>query len=136
LRARLEFPEQKYLAQAHVTPRMIENRKAWFRSFYAAGEIYPCWWDPDTHIYAILSEQDESNYNLAELKEITKRIAVICKLDWFSTEIALTENHFIVVDYVNDAIDLRLQSMAMDGVPDEIVNKIAEQLVKLAKDNA
>ena len=135
LRARMEFPEQKYLAQAHVTPRLIENKKAWFRSFYAAGEIYPCWWDPDTHIYAILSEQDEASHNLVELKEITKRIAAICKLDWFSTEIALTEDHFVVVDYVNDAIDLRLQSMAMDGVPDEIVNKIAEQLVKLAKEN-
>jgi hypothetical protein len=133
LRARLEFPEQKYLAQAHVTPCVIENRKAWFRSFYAAGEIYPCWWDPDTHIYAILSEQDETSHDLVELKKITKRIAAICKLDWFSTEIALTEDHFVVVDYVNDGIDLRLQSKAMDGVPDEIVDKIAGQLVELAK---
>lgn len=135
LRARMEFPEQKYLAQAHVTPRLIENKKAWFRSFYAAGKCYPCWWDPDTHIYTVISEQAETSHNLVELKEITKRIAAICKLDWFSTEIALTEDHFIVVDYVNDSIDLRLQSRAMDGVPDEIVNKIAGQLVQLAKEN-
>ena len=42
---------------------------------------------------------------------------------------------FVVVDYVNDEIDTRVQSQAMDGVPDEIVNNIAKQLVSIAKEN-
>jgi hypothetical protein len=39
------------------------------------------------------------------------------------------------VDYVNDEIDTRVQSQAMDGVPDEIMNNIARQLVNIAKEN-
>ena len=135
LHARMEFPEQKYLIQAHVTPRTLDDTPAWFRVFYANGETHPCWWDTETHIYSHVTAQDESQHRLGRLREITKRIASICKLDWFSTEIALADE-FIVVDYVNDEIDTRVQSQAMDGVPDEIMESITRQLVKIAKENA
>ena len=134
LHARMEFPEQKYLIQAHVTPRILDDTPAWFRVFYANGETHPCWWDTETHIYAHVTAQDESQHRLGRLREITKRIASICKLDWFSTEIALADE-FIVIDYVNDEIDTRVQSQAMDGVPDEIMENITRQLVKIAKEN-
>ncbi len=135
LHARMEFPEQKYLIQAHVTPRILDGTPAWFRIFYANGETHPCWWDTETHIYSHVTAQNESQHRLGRLREITKRIASICKLDWFSTEIALADE-FIVVDYVNDEIDTRVQSQAMDGVPDEIMESITRQLVKIAKENA
>ena len=135
LHARMEFPEQKYLIQAHVTPRILDDTPAWFRVFYANGETHPCWWDTETHIYSHVTAQDESQHRLGRLREITKRIASICKLDWFSTEIALADE-FIVVDYVNDEIDTRVQTQAMDGVPDEIMESITRQLVKIAKENA
>jgi hypothetical protein len=134
LHARMEFPEQKYLIQAHITPRCIEDVPAWFRVFYANGEMYPCWWDTGTHIYTNVTAEEEARYGLNRLRDITKCIASICKLDWFSTEIALAEE-FVVVDYVNDEIDTRVQSQAMDGVPDEVINNIARQLVKIAKEN-
>jgi hypothetical protein len=38
------------------------------------------------------------------------------------------------VDYVNDGIDTRVQSRAVDGVPDEVMENIAKQLVRLAKE--
>jgi len=134
LQARMEFPEQKYLIQAHVTPRSIEDTPAWFRVFYANGETYPCWWDTTTHIYTNVTAEEESQDRLGRLRDVTQRIASICKLDWFSTEIALADE-FVVVDYVNDEIDTRVQSQAMDGVPDEIMNSIAIQLIKIAKEN-
>jgi hypothetical protein len=134
LHARMEFPEQKYLIQAHVMPRILDGTPAWFRIFYANGETHPCWWDTETHIYSHVTAQNESQHRLGRLREITKRIASICKLDWFSTEIALADE-FIVVDYVNDEIDTRVQSQAMDGVPDEIMESITRQLVKIAKEN-
>ena len=65
------------------------------------------------------------------LRGITQRIASLCKLDWFSTEIALTLEQFVVVDYVNDGIDTRIQSKAVDGVPDEVMQGITSQLVGL-----
>ncbi|HMU91419.1 MAG TPA: hypothetical protein PKE43_00330 [Anaerolineales bacterium] len=135
LHARMEYPEQKYLLQAHITPRVIEDTPAWFRVFYANQETYPCWWNTETHAYRPVSAEEESQHRLGRLRDITKRIASICKLDWFSTEIALAEE-FIVVDYVNDEIDTRVQSQALDGVPDEIMECVAKQLVKIAKENA
>jgi hypothetical protein len=134
LRARMEFPDQKYLVQTTITPRTIQGRPAWFRVFYAAGKTYPCWWHPFTHVYTRLTPQDESKYALDRLHEITQRIASICRLDWFSTEIALTLDEFIVVDYVNDGIDTRIQSQAVDGVPDDVLQNMAEQLVLLIKE--
>jgi len=136
LRARMEFPEQKYLIQATITPRTIQGRPTWFRVFYAVGKTYPCWWHPVSHVYAVVTQQDEHRYDLTPLHEITQRIASICKLDWFSTEIALTLEDFVVVDYVNDEIDTRIQSKAVDGAPDEIMQSIASQLVGLAKEAA
>ena len=133
LRARMEFPAQKYLIQATVTPRTIHGQPAWFRVFYSVGKTYPCWWHPFTHVFSTVTQQEEHKYELAALHKITQRIASICKLDWFSTEIALTLEEFIVVDYVNDGIDTRVQSKAVDGVPDEVIQSIAEQLVTIAK---
>ena len=135
LKARMEFPEQKYLIQAHVKPRIINDMPAWFRIFYANGETHPCWWNTETHIYQNVTAADEAQFGLSRLRDVTKRIASICKLDWFSTEIALADE-FVVVDYVNDEIDTRVQSQALDGVPDEIMECVARQLVKIAKENA
>ena len=135
LRARMQFPEQKYLLQATVTPRTIQGRPAWFRVFYGVGKTYLCWWHPLTHVFSGVTSSEESKYELASLHDITKRIASICKLDWFTTEIALTHEEFVVVDYVNDQIDTRVQSRAVDGAPDEIMQSIANQLVGLAKES-
>ncbi len=133
LRARMEFPDQKYLVQATVMPRTIQGQPAWFRVFFAHGKTFPCWWHPLTHVFSTVTPQEENRYELHALHSVTQRIASICKLDWFSTEIALTLEAFVVVDYVNDGIDTRLQSKAVDGVPDEVMQNIANQLVLIAK---
>jgi hypothetical protein len=136
LRARMEFPEQKYLLQANITPRTIQARPAWFRVYYSNGEVYPCWWNPHSHVFAVVTQSEENKYDLGPLHDITQQIASICKLDWFTTEIALTHGEFVVVDYVNDQIDTRIQSKAVDGVPDEVMRHVAVQLAKLAKNAA
>ena len=135
LRARMEYPEQKYLLQSTITPRTIQGRPAWFRVYYAVGKTYPCWWHPLTHVFSTVTQPEEHKYELSPLHDITQRIASICKLDWFSTEIALTLEDFVVVDYVNDEIDTRVQSKAVDGAPDEVMQGIATQLVTIAKEN-
>ncbi|MBN1449891.1 MAG: hypothetical protein JW963_02665, partial [Anaerolineales bacterium] len=107
--------------------------KAWFRVYYVDGAIHPCWWDPETHLFAPLQADDELRFGLSPLRLVTAKIASICRLDWFSTEIALSgDGKFVAVDYVNDSIDLRVQSKAQDGVPDEVIQAIATDLVALA----
>jgi hypothetical protein len=135
--ARQQFPSQRYLLQAYVIPARLGSRMAWFRVVYCTGKAYPCWWDNGTHIYAPVISDQETSYHLEPLRSITSSIARLCGLELFSTEITLTpDGRFVIVDYVNDPIDLRLQSKAFDGVPDDIVQDIAERLAELVLTHA
>jgi hypothetical protein len=130
--ARLEYPEQKYLVQEQMQASILDGRQAWFRIFHVAGVDIPCWWHPVTHVYSPVTGEQELRFDLAPLRKIAARIAQVCKLDWFSTEVVLTPcGRFVVVDYVNDGIDTRIQSKAVDGAPDEIMREIARRLVGL-----
>jgi hypothetical protein len=133
--ARKEYPADQYLLQAQVVPARLEADEAWFRILYCAGDIYPCWWNTLTHVYRPLEAAEVKCYNLQSLWDVPVTIAQISNLELFSTEVALTaEGQFMVVDYVNDPIDLRLQSCHVDGIPDHIVKGIAERLSDLVLD--
>jgi len=132
--ARQQYPKEKYLLQAQVIPQELGGRRAWFRLLVCDGAVYPCWWDPGSHAYARVTADERFRYSLRSMNEIARRIARICRLDLFSTEIALAQNgNFLVVDYVNDPVDLRLQSTTADGVPDAIVENISRRLARLAQ---
>jgi hypothetical protein len=123
--ARQKFPADKYLLQTKIIPRELDYRPAWFRVIYCVGKVYPCWWNPDTHIYMPVTEMEEGRYGIHALRGVTVAIANLTGLDIFSTEIAFTlDGLFVVVDYVNDQLDLRLQSKEITGVPDDIVKTI------------
>ena len=129
LQARQQNPQDQYLLQAKVTPSQINDRPAWFRMIYCLGKIFPCWWDPFTHLYAPISGIELVNLELTALIDITTRIAHLSRLEIFSTEVAYTsDRRFLVVDYINDPIDLRPQSRIPQGVPDRIVQAIAHEL--------
>ncbi len=129
-RARSEYPNEKYLIQEKVEPLYLDGKRAWFRPIYACGEVYISWWDDNTHVYEILSDEDEKRFNLGEIREIVNKIARVSRLDIFSTEICYSgQNKFVVVDYVNDPCDLRLKSLYYEGVPDEIINNIIQKIV-------
>jgi hypothetical protein len=131
--ARQEFPDDKYLLQARVVPVQLAGQSAWFRVIYAAGEVLPCWWRTDTHVYAPVTKAEMEAYRLEPLYDMARTIARVSRLDLFSTEIALVEEHrFLVVDYANDTIDLRLQSRTTEGVPDAIVQQVADSVAGLA----
>ena len=134
--ARQKYPADRYLLQNFIHPVMFGLRPAWFRVIFCVDQIYTCWWPPDSHIFTIISEEDENHYSLSQLRFITEVIARISELELFSTEIVLTDNGlFVVVDYVNDQIDLRLKSKFVDGVPDSIVCDITKSIAKLVDNN-
>jgi len=130
---RREYPDDAYMLQEIVHPSTLDGKPAWFRVLVCAGSLFPFWWHPQSHIYTPLSVDDHNHFNLQILDELMHWIEGICGLDLFSSEIALREDvAAVVVDYVNDPVDLLLQSTAPDGVPDETVWKIAKCLVKQA----
>lgn len=131
LAERMNLNDDKYLIQEKIHPKIINGRRAWFRSFYAWGKVIPCWWDDSTHLYDDITEFDHQFFNYKKLIQITKIIANLTKLDFFSTEIVITEDkRFIVIDYVNDQCDLRFKSLHHDGVPDAAIYDLINQLVK------
>ena len=124
---RMKFPKQQYLLQSHIAPINVNSLPAWFRVIYCLGEVYSSFWDVTSHIYTPVPPKTGI---LSSLRIVTMKIAEVCKLDLFSSELALTEDgRLLAVDYVNDPIDLRLQSRALDGVPDEIVADIISRIL-------
>jgi hypothetical protein len=129
-RARQEFSEDKYLVQEKIIPDQIEGRRAWFRVFYVCGEVLPCWWDDQTRAADVLSPSQVNQRIYSKIEHISRKIASICKLDLFSTEIALNPSgKLLVIDHVNDQVDLRKKSAHLDGIPDEVVDRIVAGLV-------
>ncbi|WP_376789106.1 RimK family alpha-L-glutamate ligase [Thermoflexus sp.] len=128
---RTAFPDEPFLIQRYVRPRELEGRPAWFRVIYAVDAVFPCWWNPETHRYAPVTEAEREAFGLSPLWAIGHRIAEICGLHLFSSEIAMDEEgRFLCIDYVNDPIDTRPQSMVPEGVPDEILHRIADRIAE------
>lgn len=134
LEARQHHKNDKYLLQETMKPAYLSENRAWFRVFYAFGDIIPCWWDDHTHVYEEINEEEMSAFGLEELISITQKIFEVCKLDFFSTELVLTSQlRFVSVDYVNEVCDMRLQSRHRDGVPDRVIDRIAGGLLRFVK---
>ncbi len=135
IEARQSHKNDKYLLQETIKPIECAGRRAWFRVFYAFGDIIPSWWDDNTHIYSLLSEDEERQIDVERLKKITERIHTVCQLEFFSTELVFTaDGRCITVDYVNEMCDMRLQSQFVDGVPDTIVQRIVCQMMEYIKE--
>lgn len=128
-RAREEFSDDKYLIQQKVEPIHISGKRGWLRVFYSCGNVIPCLWDDLTRLSEPLCTELIEEKIYREIEELTRKIAQICGLDIFSTEIAITkDNKLIVVDYVNDQCDFRKKSLHYDGIPDEVVQKVLSSL--------
>jgi len=134
--ARQSQGDQKFLLQEKIEPVLLDGARAWFRVYYVLGRTFLSWWDDITHIYRRVELKQEEEFYLSPLRAIVAKIARISQLDFFSAEIALTtDGRFVVVDYVNDICDMRLQSLFPDGVPDGLVEEIVFAIVSFAAKN-
>ena len=131
LESRQHHTNDRYLLQERIVPTELDGKRAWFRVFWAFGQVIPCWWNDLTHVYAPVTSRELERFRLRQLISITRRIHDVCLLEFFSTEIAVTEEgRFPVVDYVNEICDMRLQSRHPDGVPDDVVAAICGRLTR------
>jgi len=131
LDSRQHHKNDKYLLQQEIRPVAIDSHKAWFRVFSVFDRTLSCWWDPLTHHYTPLRGREIRAHGLEGLARAAGKIREVCKLDFFSTEIAMTpDERIIAVDYVNEICDMRLQSQHRDGVPDLVVQAISRTIVE------
>ncbi len=135
LDARIHLINDKYLLQEKVIPLEKDGKRFWFRGFFIFDEVFCTWWHDQKHSYEMLSTEDVKIYGLSPIFEIVKKISRVCKLRFFSSEIAMTiTEEFVVVDYVNESCDMRLKSKCADGVPDILVQRIANRIIHFIKE--
>lgn len=129
LQARTELQSDKYLIQEKITPMEKDGYRFWFRSFYAGGQIFTAWWHEEKHIYSLIHDGLTEPYGLIKIHDLMDRIARVAGLSFFSSEIVFcVDGRWVVVDYVNESCDMRLQSRHPDGVPDLLVQQIVTAL--------
>jgi hypothetical protein len=133
LSTRQEYAHDLYLLQEKIIPMQIEGKRFWFRGFYACGFVEFTWWNDLTHRYTEVTPDEIVRFGLEPMTDIIRTIAEISRLHFFSTEIAReAPDRFVVIDYVNEICDMRLESEHPDGVPDALAARIAASLVAYA----
>ncbi|MBN1300847.1 MAG: hypothetical protein JW995_06495 [Melioribacteraceae bacterium] len=127
--SRLINKDDRYLVQRKIFPKIINGKRAWFRLFWFFDEVFPAWWDDNTHIFHQISEEEYNIIELERMKDYTRKIAEATGMDYFSTEITIDVNDkMYIIDYVNDQCDFRRKSLHVDGVPDVLVYKFVEKM--------
>jgi hypothetical protein len=129
IESRQHHKNDKYLLQEEIHPVVLDGKPGWFRVFNVDGLVWACWWDPVTHVYTPLTGPVMARHRLVPLAGIARAIREVCHLDFFSTEIALSQHgKLVVVDYVNEVCDMRLQGVHPDGVPRAMVKGISRRI--------
>jgi hypothetical protein len=114
-----------FLIQKQLNMQPLGERMGWFRLYHICREVIPCWWNPETHEYQMVSPAQIKRYHLQPLRRIMRKIAQVSRMKKFSSEICLHEDgKFYAVDYVNADPDMNPKSFYANGVPDEIVRHI------------
>lgn len=137
--ARQRLPDDDFILHEFVEPGGLHDpsngaapRRGWFRILYACGRVIPCWWDDRTLVYADrVTEAERDRLGLTPLWEITHTLARVARIHLFSAEMAwLAPGKFVVVDFINDPVDLRLQSHAREGMPDSVAQEVADAVAE------
>lgn len=114
-----------FLVQQRLKMKQLGTHSGWFRMFYICGAIIPCWWDPLSHEYHLVTPTQQRYFKLGPLKRIMRNIARVARMKKFTSEICLHEDgRFYVVDYINADPDMNPQSFYPSGVPDEVVRYV------------
>ncbi len=114
-----------FLIQKRLEPKNLGIHVAWFRMFHVCREVIPCWWNPETHEYQMVTPGEIRTYHLRPLRQIMRSIARVSRMKKFTSEICLHQDgKFYAVDYVNADPDMNPRSFYANGVPDEVVRHI------------
>ena len=125
----VEWQKERFVVQEHAEPMVITGRPAWFRVFHVFGTIYVFWWHPVTHVFAPVTPQESGDCGLGCVSDAVSSVAAVAGLEIFSCEISLTAPGCpLVIDPVNDPVDFRRCSQAVDAIPDASLAAMIDSL--------
>ncbi len=130
------WSDENYLLQRRIVPRERNGEPVYFRAYFVFGSVWVTWWNCYNDRYRLVTEAERSELGLERVEELSRGIAALTGMNFFSSEVALAEDgEFVVIDYVNDQCHLLSQSASPQlGVPDELVAAIARKLVGSVRD--
>ena len=129
------------------------ERNAYWRVFYCMGELMPFWWTKQEGgfagpSYRRLTGAEIKRLRLQTLLAYARDLAGLCGMNWFSTEICLSDGDesskyqgpgpdgrprpLVAIDYVNDQCDVDVQSRCPGSPPDTLVRHVAERFAEAA----
>jgi hypothetical protein len=124
-----------WLIQKKITWTRLGNRPAYLRAFNVCGHRTLMWWakEESQDAYELLSWDDLRKYELMPAVEILDRVADVSGMDFFSTEIAITNEsgagRFVMIDYVNDQCDMDPTGTAYSP-PEEFCRFVCQRLAE------
>ena len=105
-----------FLVQKRLQPKELGSHMGWFRLFHFCREVIPCWWDPATHEYQLVTPAQIRKYKLNPLRRIMRNIARVSRMRKFTSEVCLHEHgNFYAIDYVNADPDMNPSSFIPTG---------------------
>ena len=126
------WPDARYLFQRKIVPAQHDGAPLYWRAYFVFDRVWLCWWNCFTDQYRRVSAEERVRFDLHKVEEITRQIAALTGMIFFSSEMARNEaGEFVVIDYVNDQCHLLSQTANPQiGVPDDLVVEIAQRLVE------
>lgn len=125
------------------------ERPAYWRLLYCLGELFPFWWHHAEigPSYRRLRTSEIRQHHLQPVLDFALELAKLTGLQWFSTELCLSEGNessryvvrgrrdypVVAIDYVNDQCDVDVQSRWPGAPPDAVIRYVAERLVDAAR---
>ncbi len=136
-RSAAAWPDSHYLLQERIRPRLVNDQPMYFRAFHVFGKIHVCLWNCFTDAYSREIDSTDAEFKdcHGRITELVNKLASLCGMKFFSTEIAIDgENKIFLIDYVNDQCHMLTKSSSPgNGVPDDLVRAVAFGLVEGAR---
>jgi hypothetical protein len=101
-----------WLVQKMISWTRCGNRPAYMRGYHLLGHRSLVWWCKENgeDRYELLTWADLQQYDLLPAVNLIDRVAAVSGVDFFSSEIAITDaagpERFVLIDYINDQCDM------------------------------
>jgi hypothetical protein len=129
------------------------ERPAYWRVLGCLGDLFAFWWTPQSSAngrasYRAVTSGEMRRYRLSSILAYAQALADLSGLDWFSTELCLSdgpeesrftviggdgrERPVVAIDYLNDQCDVDVQSRVPGAAPDLFVRRLATRFAEEA----
>ncbi len=128
-------------------------RPAYWRVLGCLGDLIPFWWAPFDRAsgrpsYRRLNPEEVRRHRLQPVLDYARTLGDLSGLDWFSTELCLSDGPevsrhqvtgadgrdrpVVAIDYLNDQCDVDVQSRWPGAPPDDVVRHVARRFAREA----